>query len=292
MSGTQLAAVIRALNERLGAAWAPERSLAGGWNEGAYVIVDPEGRRLVLKWTARNPERLLGALPVIAAGRAAGWPTAAWITALDLGHGLACCLQEFVPGQRPSRLDGDLVRQVIDMLEIQAGLRPDALVDWSDWVRGSVLDDWDDHRAPVEARFPLGGQIVAQANRVAASCADTELSTADLVHGNLGLDNLLQTPCGDLVAIDAQSVGRGTRVYDAVGVLLTAAGHSESTPLAEQLLLDYAQSVAGPRALALCMASTAISMAEAYLRTGHERDAPAAAPQILRLVTQCAEQVR
>src|SRR5262249_18599258 len=249
-----------------------------GWNEGAHIITDPAGRRLVLKWTSEHPERLLNARSVIAAARAAGWPTAAWLTTLDIGNGLACCLQELVMGERPSRLDRDLARQILGILDIQAGLRPDAVVDWSDWVRGSVLEGWDDMRAPVKAGFPLGDQIVAQADRIAAACAGTELPTADLVHGNLGLDNLLQTPHGGRVATDAQSAGRGSRVYDAVGVILTAAGAEESTPEGEQLLIDYSLRVSGPEILALCMASTAISMAEAYLRHGRETDAPGAAP--------------
>ena len=291
MSQSRLAAAIGALNDALGASWTAESSLAGGWNEGAHVIVDAKGTRLVLKWTDREPERLLRARSVIAAAQAAGWPTASWIAALDLGDGLACCLQELVTGRRPERLDRELASQILNILDIQAGLRPDAIVDWSDWVRGSVLEDWDDQRAPVRARFPLGRQIVAQADRVAAACAHTALPGDDLVHGNLGLDNLIQTPDGDLVTVDAQSVGCGTRVYDVVGVVLTAAGHGESAPDAERLLLDYALAVAGPGPLALCMASTAVSMAEAYLRTGHESDAPAAAPQILRLLNQCADQV-
>lgn len=37
-----------------------ERRLAGGWNEGAYLLIRGGGSRAVLKWRPSDPERLLG----------------------------------------------------------------------------------------------------------------------------------------------------------------------------------------------------------------------------------------
>jgi len=60
--------------------------LAGGWNEGAHLLIGGGGSRAVLKWRASDPERLLGV-----AGAGAGGP----------GPGLAC------PGVAGHRLGAD-----------------------------------------------------------------------------------------------------------------------------------------------------------------------------------------
>jgi hypothetical protein len=49
------------VNAELGGRWQVDRRLAGGWNEGAYLLRGDGGSRVVLKWRASDPERLLGA---------------------------------------------------------------------------------------------------------------------------------------------------------------------------------------------------------------------------------------
>ena len=53
--------VLGAVNAELGGHWQVARRLAGGWNEGAYLLIGGGGSRAVLKWRASDPERLLGA---------------------------------------------------------------------------------------------------------------------------------------------------------------------------------------------------------------------------------------
>jgi hypothetical protein len=84
-------------------------------------------------------------------------------------------------------------------------------------------------------------------------------------------------------------VGRGSRVYDVAGLLVTAAGSGQATLAAEARLLDYAVDVAGPRAFALCAASTVLTMADAFLSLGRAAQAPAAAPGMEHLLARCAE---
>jgi hypothetical protein len=52
--------VLGAVNAELSGRWQLQRRLAGGWNEGAYLLIRG-GSRAVLKWRASDPERLLGA---------------------------------------------------------------------------------------------------------------------------------------------------------------------------------------------------------------------------------------
>ena len=53
--------VLGAVNAELGGRWQLERRLAGGWNEGAYLLIGGGGSRAVLKWRASDPQRLLRA---------------------------------------------------------------------------------------------------------------------------------------------------------------------------------------------------------------------------------------
>jgi hypothetical protein len=71
--------VLGAINAELGGRWQVGRRLAGGWNEGAYLLIGGSGSRAVLKWRASDPERLLGARERLEAARARGWPAPKWL---------------------------------------------------------------------------------------------------------------------------------------------------------------------------------------------------------------------
>ena len=71
--------VLGAVNAELGGRWQLGRRLAGGWNEGAYLLIGGGGSRAVLKWRASDPERLLGARELVEAARVRGWPAPKWL---------------------------------------------------------------------------------------------------------------------------------------------------------------------------------------------------------------------
>jgi hypothetical protein len=79
--GVNVGAVLGAVNAELGGRWQVERRLAGGCNEGAYLLSRPGGPRAVLKWRASEPERLLGARKRVEVARARGWPAPGWQSA-------------------------------------------------------------------------------------------------------------------------------------------------------------------------------------------------------------------
>ncbi len=62
--------MLGAVNAEMGGRWRVERRLAGGWNEGAYLLIRGGGSKAVLKWRASDPERLLGARERVEAARA------------------------------------------------------------------------------------------------------------------------------------------------------------------------------------------------------------------------------
>ena len=64
--------VLGAVDAELGGRWQVGRRLAGGWNEGAFLLIGGGGSKAVLKWRASDPERLLGARERVEAARTPG----------------------------------------------------------------------------------------------------------------------------------------------------------------------------------------------------------------------------
>jgi aminoglycoside phosphotransferase (APT) family kinase protein len=176
---------------RLGGGWRVARKLAGGLNQGAYLVRGPGGETAVLKCYAQDPGRIAAAAPVIRAAREHGWPTPAWLATGTTRSGGAWVLQEFAAGQRPARLDERVASLMVEVLEAQAGLGTLTGPGWSEWARGTVLEDWGDLRDTVRTGFPRSGEIVAAVDAIASSCGAAPLAAADLVHGNFEAGNTL-----------------------------------------------------------------------------------------------------
>jgi hypothetical protein len=109
--GVDVGVVLNAVNAELGSRWQVERRLAGGWNEGAYLLSRPGGPRAVLKWRASEPERLLGARERVEVARARGWPAPAWLATGRAPAGGAWVVQEFIDGRPPPHLDDAVAEQ-------------------------------------------------------------------------------------------------------------------------------------------------------------------------------------
>jgi len=268
----------------LGVGWRRSRKLAGGWNQGAYLVHGPGGELAVLKCYAADPDRIAAAAPVIQAARGHGWPTPAWLATGTTRSGAAWVLQEFAAGERPRRLDERVAALIAEVLEVQAGLGTLAGPGWSQWAWGTVFEDWGDYRVAVRAGFPRGGKIVAAADAIAASCGAAPLSAADLVHGNFDADNTLLDG-NQLRVVDAQGVSGGSRAYDLIEALMVAAALGPATRTGLARLWAYAETLP-PRDLAVCAGSVGLTFAEAFIRHRRLAEAPAAIPGLLGVLNR------
>ena len=125
-----------AVNAELGGRWQVERRLAGGWNEGAHLLIGGGGSRAVLKWRASDPERLLGARQRVEAARARGWPAPEWLATGQAPTGEAWVVQEFIDGRTPPRLDDFVAEQMTRILGLQEAMFPGATGGWGQWAAG------------------------------------------------------------------------------------------------------------------------------------------------------------
>jgi aminoglycoside phosphotransferase (APT) family kinase protein len=276
--------VLGAVNAELGGRWRVERRLAGGWNEGAYLVSRAGGSRAVLKWRVSEPERLLGARERVEMARARGWPAPAWLAAGRVPAGGAWVVQEFIDGRPPPRLDGFVAEQMIEILGLQASLFPGAAGGWGQWACGVVFEDWDGLRDRVRSGVPGGRRIVAAVDAIAAACPPGPLSGQDLVHGNFNLANILATP-GRLWVVDVEAVGAGPRAYDLAEALLVGAGHRHLTEPGAARLWAYGAGL-DRREFAICAGSVGLTMADAFARHARADEAAGAIPGMVRVLEQ------
>jgi aminoglycoside phosphotransferase (APT) family kinase protein len=269
-----------AVNAELRDRWQLERRLAGGWNEGAYLLSRPDGSRAVLKWRASEPERLLGARERVEAARARGWPAPAWLAVGRSPTGGAWVIQQFIDGRPPAQLDDAVAEQLIEILELQASLFPGATGGWGQWASGVVFEDWDGLRDRVRSLVPGGRRIVAAVDAIAESCSPEPLSGHDLVHGNFNLANTIATP-GRLWVVDVQGLGPGPRAYDLAEALLVAAESGHITESAAARLWAYGAGLDG-REFAICAGSVGLTLADALVRHGRLDQAAEVVPAVVR----------
>src|SRR5260370_9906702 len=157
-AGGGVGGMLGVVNAEVRAGWRLERRLAGGWNEGAYLLSLPGGSRAVLKWRASDPERLLGARERVAAARARGWPALAWLATGQAPAGEAWVLQEFIDGRTPPCLDDFVAEQMTRILGLQEAMFPGATDGWGQWAAGGVFEDWDGLRDRIASGVPGGSR--------------------------------------------------------------------------------------------------------------------------------------
>ncbi len=284
MSGVDFGVVLNAVNAELRDCWQLERRLAGGWNEGAYLLSRSDGSRAVLKWRASDPERLLGAYERVEMARAHGWPAPAWLAAGRVPEGGAWVVQEFIDGRAPQQLTDSVAEQLIEILDLQASLFPTAAGGWGQWASGVVFEDWDGLRDRVMSGVPAGRRIAATVDAIAQACSPEPLSGQDLVHGNFNLANTIATP-GRLWVVDVEALGAGPRAYDLAEALLVAAGSGRITESAEARLWAYGAGL-DRREFAICAGSVGLTMADFFVRHDRLDQAAGAVPAMVRTLEQ------
>jgi aminoglycoside phosphotransferase len=206
-------------------------------------LVEGETGHLIVKVTTNRLglERADRAAEMLATLRGRGVPTPEllWWGPLDKQWGVF--IQSQLPGEPLEALDQPLLENLITLLEQQANVdvRPD---DWnlSWWVAAVVFDGWEDWWQDSERAAP---QLTRRLQAFLEPARGTSLPASDIVHGHLGLRNVLARDGVITGIVDWDHVGVGTRALDYTGLLfnwqrLRLTHPTAATPDGGQQLLD------------------------------------------------------
>lgn len=208
------------INRRDATSWSIAGPMTGGTQQGAYRLRGPEGRSAVLKVYARHlpASRLPPTAAAIERARERGWPSPKWLAFGPLPGDRTYVIEEFVEGTTPTELDGTRLDQLLRASACQVGVAPQSDQDWSAYIHGVVFDDKADLASRMRARTATAA-VQRRLDRATASSRDLSMPTADLVHGDFVLRNML-IHGSELCVIDAGYAGKGNRTYDIVSLLV------------------------------------------------------------------------
>lgn len=258
-----LAALIQFVNQHHATSWSPVRKLPGGYQQGAYELVAPDGDRAVLKWHAWHMGRkqLRETAQVVEDARQRGWPTPRWLAHGPLPDDGAYVVEEFIDGTPLTALGGRDFEALLRANRIQADLRPRTDHDWSAYIRRVVFEGEGGLAARMRER-PETGELMRRLTAMTADAQDLRFPTTDLVHGDFVLLNVLVRD-GTPYLIDAGHAGKGTRAYDLATLLMeVTVGGDWVDPSGEDArrLRDECLALVGRSGLLVCTAARMLDL--------------------------------
>lgn len=238
------------------------RRLAGGFQTGAYLALD-HGLPVVLKWTAQPDwaEVVVAAAPVVAAARAAGWPTTGWLTSGRTRDGGAYHLQEHAAGEPVELITHVWLDAVLPMVERQRDLRPASTRSWSAHDHERVFADPSGATAAVAGSGLAGKELVAAIARLCRPYGAVRLPDDDLVHGDLNPDNVLLLDGKVTAFVDVEAIGRGSRLHDLATIVVYATLWPGEAGTVDRVLA-HSRAIAAGGQLEISVASVLIGLLE------------------------------
>ena len=253
--------VLGYINQRHDANGRLEEVLGEDARGSTWAIRDSDGRPAVLKWTMRRDwaPQVMRAAATVAHARAHGYPTPEWLAYGTTEDGLPYDVQDWVVGAPPGGLDVDSAALITGLVTSQEGIAPVTEQNWSQHVRRVVFANAFGLHDRVAQFSRTTGLAIRVVDELCARHVELGLPDDDLVHGDLSWQNILID--GDRISgvVDAESLGRGTRVIDLVTPLRQAyvLGSDE---LGRRHLLDAATEATGPEVLVLCIGCDVINI--------------------------------
>lgn len=256
-SSPDVRAVLGTINSAHFMRWTLVGKLAGGYQQGAYELADGAGGRAVLKWHTRHlpPKQLRETARAIEDARARGWPTARWLAYGPLANDGAYIIEEFIAGERPNGLVGQVLERLLDAVRLQAGARPVTDQDWSGYIERCVFEGEADLAARMRTR-PETATLQHRLEQITAEARGIHLPTDDLVHGDFVLRNMVVRD-GQPYLLDAAHAGKGTRAYDLATLLMetTVGGDYVAPSIKDQRRLERESvAIVGRSGFLVCVA--------------------------------------
>ena len=278
------AEVLHEVNQAHGTAYRLVEPLVGGFQSGAWLIVDTSGSPAVLKWTP-DPAwaaQLRRAARAVATARRHGYPTPAWLAVGSTRGGHGYQVQEFAAGEPEARLTTQVAEAMIELVERQRDLDPDPGRSWSTYLADRLDDIWEATAARIRGSSPAGAALVDACSALLAPFDPPTFPSSDLVHGDLRPANVLFQHGWVSAVVDIEALGSGTRVFDYATLL----DHEQADDQAIHLLVDAASQVAGAGVLAYSLTHVVLDLAQFVQRRQAMTDASFVGQRLRSLSTR------
>ncbi len=237
---------------------------AAGENQGAYALADERGVAYVLKLNERPPwlRQVRLAQQITNYLRTRGAPVPQYVLAETSPDNVTYWVQTALPGEPPSQLLQSHVRQLLDLIEIQAGCALSADVNWSEYVRAVVFLGESGWRDSLQHYGADTQAVLGRLIQLTAGKHTIPLRSADIVHGDLATDNVLVVGAMVSGTVDWDAAGSGDRCLDLSKLLFYSyADPALRAPLRERIL-----SISGPDAYAIFLSYNILAQLDWSIR--------------------------
>jgi aminoglycoside phosphotransferase (APT) family kinase protein len=254
------------INARHATAFDLTGKLPGGHQDGAYALVEPDGRRAVLKQLFAPR-----ALPIMRRLHAIGYPTPDVLYDGTAYDGTTYLVQEFVPGTPMATLDEAYLEQFFALNDLQANFHPhpaaNTLESWSGYVYEVVFARRSVWVTALSNHSQATAGLLAALRLATKRYAATVLPNTDVVHGDLHTGNMLVEHGQITGVIDMVYAGYGTRAID-LATMLHTSDSGDYAPAIRRRLRAHVIERFGPDVYAICMAYRAIVTVVWAIRQG------------------------
>ena len=219
----------------------------------------------VLKWNTDKDwaPQVLQAGPILTRACALGYPTPPWLAFGVSPSGYPYQVQAFAAGAPVTEMNTDVIDALLPVFDMQRHFYrlnlPQAdcksLINWTTRDRQLIFDDARMHDRLTSNDEDTRTVYMSLMAWVAPLALTEELTTTDLVHGDLNPTNILvDHKNGKVALVDSEGVGCGSVVHDVAAVLFTTL--KQGAVAGSERLLGYAvNEIRQPKDFHIAMAS-------------------------------------
>jgi aminoglycoside phosphotransferase (APT) family kinase protein len=253
-----VATIVSWINATHDTTYTLKQRLAGGYQDGAYHLVNTHGQHHVLK-LSYAPR----AIPLIQQLHALGYPTPAILCVGETTDHTPYLVQEFLPGTPLATLTPMLAEQLLRVIDQQADRNPTPNIDWqqswSRYAHAVVFANESDWTALIRHATPATAQLLDVIEQLVAPFQGLVLPNTDIVHGDLNIGNVLAENSLITGIIDILYAGYGTRAIDLATLLHFGYTHHYGQAVRDRFQQKIRRLV-GHAGLCVCLAYRMIAM--------------------------------
>lgn len=216
--------LIEHINQQHARRFRLQQRYATGENQGAFTLVDAAGDRFVLKWQPQPAplERLQRAQRITDHLRGLGLPVPAYVLLGAVSSGATYWVQTALAGAPPGRLTLPQAEQLLRFNDVQAERALSTDQNWSTYVRAVLFAGESGWADSLRSHSPATRVVLARLERLVAGKAMACGHGADIVHGDVALENVLVDRGRVSGVVDWDAAGCGDRVLDLAKLLFYA----------------------------------------------------------------------